>query len=221
MPHPGAVTFHQSPPRAPPTPMHAIRRELRSFGLVAALGAFAWCAPAGRTLLAQGVTTTAIRGSVRTVDGVSVDGAQVRVVNTATGFAVETVVRKGRFLVSGLEVGGPYTVAVRRLGFLLQQRGSLFLTLGEPLELLLILQPAAIPLDTLRVIRSSTSRAHTHGGTATTLTDSLLHRLPTLNRDLYDFVRLVPQISTKIGLPAGGLSGGGLGFRFNNFLING
>jgi Carboxypeptidase regulatory-like domain len=208
--------------------MHAIRRELRSFGLIAVLGAFAWCAPAGRTLPAQSVSAAAIRGSLRTPDGGSIDGAQVRVVNTATGFAVETAVRKGRFLVSGLEVGGPYTITVRRLGFLPQERGPLFLTLGEPLELLFILQPAAVPLGAVRVVNSP-SRGHSHGGTGTTLTDSLLHRLPTLNRDLYDFVRLVPQISTRIRLPQGGLparpaghvSGGGVGFRFNNFLING
>jgi hypothetical protein len=38
---------------------------------------------------------------------------------------------------------------------------------------------------------------------------------------VYDFVRLVPQISTKISLSNPGLSAGGMGFRFNNFLING
>ncbi|MGH7561612.1 MAG: TonB-dependent receptor domain-containing protein [Gemmatimonadales bacterium] len=202
--------------------MHPIRCELRLFGLMAAIGMFAWFAPVGRALLAQGVATTAIRGSVQMADGGSVDGAQVRVVNTATGFAVETVARDGRFLVSGLEVAGPYTITVRRLGFLPAQGGPLFLALGEPLELRFVLQPLAIPLGGLSVIASpDASRGHTHGGTATTVTDSLLHRLPTLNRDLYDFVRLVPQISTKIGLSSGGLSGGGVGFRFNSFLING
>lgn len=200
--------------------MHAIRCELRSFGLMVGLSALAWFAPPGGTLLAQGVSTTAIRGSVDAADGGTVDGAQVRVVNTATGFAVETVVREGQFLISGLEVGGPYTISVRGLGFLPAQRGPLFLTLGEPLELRFVMHAVAIPLDTLRVI-TSPLRAHTHGGTATTITDSLLHRLPTLNRDLFDFVRLVPQISTKIGLALGGLSGGGAGFRFNSFLING
>src|SRR5918992_797835 len=104
MPHPEAATVHQSAPRAPPAPMHVVRRELPSFGLLAVLGAFAWFAPAGRTLLAQGVTTTAIRGTLRTPDGGSIDGAQVRVVNTATGFAVETAVRQGR--VPGFGAGG-------------------------------------------------------------------------------------------------------------------
>ena len=50
---------------------------------------------------------------------------------------------------------------------------------------------------------------------------TMITRLPTLNRDLYDFARLVPQISTKITLSNPGLSAAGTGFRFNNFLING
>lgn len=200
--------------------MHAIRCDLRSFGLLAALCALTWFAPVGRTVLAQGVTTTAIRGNVHAAEGGTVDGASVRVVNTATGFAIETVVRDGRFLLSGLEVPGPYAVTILQPGFLPVERGPLFLTLGDPLELRFVMQQVPIPLDTLGVI-ASPSRGHSHGGTATTVTDSLLHRLPTLNRDLFDFVRLVPQISTKVGLAQGGLSGGGVGVRFNTFLING
>jgi hypothetical protein len=103
----------------------------------------------------------------------------------------------------------------------LQERAGLHLTLGEPIELRFVMEPAPIPLDTLRVmVDTPIASAHDHGGTATTIPDSLLHRLPALDRDFYDFVRLVPQISTKVGFQSG-FSGGGVGFRFNNILING
>ncbi|MFI5312344.1 MAG: TonB-dependent receptor plug domain-containing protein, partial [Gemmatimonadales bacterium] len=50
----------------------------------------------------------------------------------------------------------------------------------------------------------------------------LLHRLPTLNRDLYDFVQIAPGVSTRTGVPqAGGISGGGVNLRFNDYLIDG
>ncbi|CAN5829992.1 TonB-dependent receptor [soil metagenome] len=172
-------------------------------------------------LLAQGVTTAVIQGSVEATDGTDLDDTEVLVVNSATGFTVTGVVQDGRFLVAGLEVGGPYTVSVRRLGFHSEERNGLSLTLGEPVELRFVMEPDAIPVDTLHVmVASPLAAAHNHGGTAMTIPDSLLHRLPTLNRDFYDFVRLVPQISTKIG-GRPGLSGGGVGFGFNNFLING
>lgn len=172
-------------------------------------------------LRAQSVTTAVIQGSVESIDGMDLDGAEVVVLNAATGFTATARVHGGRFLVTGLEVGGPYVVTVRLQGFHSQERAGLHLTLGEPIELRFFMQPAPIALDTLRVmVDTPIASAHDHGGTATTIPDSLLHRLPALDRDFYDFVRLVPQISTKIGFQSG-FSGGGVGFRFNNILING
>jgi hypothetical protein len=177
--------------------------------------------PLGSKLLAQGVTTAAIHGDVRAADESDVDGTRVAVTNTATGFTVEGEVRHGRFFVQGLEVGGPYTITLERMGFVPHQRDGVFLQLGEAFELSIVMQPAPIPIDTLRVLAPEPfPQVNAHGGTATTISDSLIQRLPTLNRDLYDFVRLVPQISTKTSF-AGGFSGGGVGLRFNNFLING
>ena len=181
----------------------------------------AWLLPARSALLAQGVTTAAIRGTVLDTHEVPVDGGRVTVLNAASGFVVHGEVRHGRFLIPGLEVGGPYTIGVQRLGYHPQRREGVLLHLGEPFEVHFVLQSASNPLDTVRVTTSPLPRVSGHGGTTTTVSDSLLHRLPTLNRNLYDFVRLAPQISTKIGFAPGGMSGGGVGFRFNNFLING
>jgi hypothetical protein len=94
--------------------------------------------------------------------------------------------------------------------------------LGERREVRLVLHPVAARLDTMMVVgRAIADRAHVDGGTAMTISDSLIDRLPTLNRDLYDFLRLVPQISTQIGLSNPGISAAGMNFRLNNFLING
>ena len=194
------------------------RSTRRQWAPLAVLCAATWVLPP-RTALGQSVTTAAIRGTVQGADDAPVDGARVTVVHTATGFVAHSEVRRGRFLIQGLEVGGPYTVGVQRLGYRAQQREGVFLHLGEPVEVHFVLQPAAIPLDTVRV--SISPFADGDGGTATTVSDSLLHHLPTLNRNLYDFVRLAPQVSTRIGFAPGGMSAGGVGFRFNNFLING
>jgi hypothetical protein len=45
---------------------------------------------------------------VQSVDGIDLDGAEVVVLNAATGFTASARVHGGRFLVTGLEVGGPY-----------------------------------------------------------------------------------------------------------------
>src|SRR5262249_51875326 len=124
--------------------------------------------------------------------------------------------------VQGLEPGGPYRITVRRIGAAAWEATGVYLTLGEPLELRVSLQPAAVVLDSIVVVdRTPSPESHRSGGTAATLTDSLIHRLPSLSRDVYDFLRLVPQLSTRVGLGSGGISGGGVGFRFNHFLTNG
>ena len=185
-----------------------------------------WPAVAAALLLTRNSTAVAqgVTGTIRAEGVESVDGARVRITHSATGFAAEVEARRGRFLIPGLEPGGPYTVTVRRLGFVAQQRERVMLELGQLLELDFVLQLVTVQLDSMRVVASGGSTFglfHAQGGTATTINELDLHRLPTLNRDLYDFVRLVPQISTKIGVPNAGFSAAGVGLRFNNFLING
>jgi carboxypeptidase family protein/TonB-dependent receptor-like protein len=166
---------------------------------------------------AQGITTAAIRGTVRAEDGEDVEGAFVRVVNVSTGYATETRVRGGTFLVQGLETGGPYRVVVRSLGYAPQVLDGLSLQLGERREIEFTLVFLPTQLDTVRVtVNDDRQRLPSAGGVGTSISDSSLRRLPTLNRDLYDFVRLVPQAGTRLGL-----TGAGANFRFNNYLIDG
>ena len=172
-------------------------------------------------IAAQGVTTSGIHGRV-TAAHRAVD-ARISVRHEKTGFTVEARAPIGRFLVQGLEPGGPYTVTVRALGFVPQRREALMLSLGELRATDFALDAVATPIDAITVAarRDPGHRAPADGGTGTTIPATLIATLPTLNRDLHDFVRLVPQVSGRIGLANPGISAGGMGFRFNEFLING
>jgi hypothetical protein len=176
-----------------------------------------------RPVHAQGVTTAEIRGTVRVEQDNPDVSTRVRVTNLATGVSVEVETRGGRFVAAGLEIGGPYSVVVRRIGFTPLERRGIVLELGQPQELEFDLVRVPTRLDTITVVAEAVLASRATGvGVATTISDSLLSRLPTLNRDFYDFARLAPQISSKIGLAGrSGLSGGGVGFRFNNYLIDG
>src|SRR5688572_5147334 len=89
----------------------------------------------GHLAFAQGITTAVVSGTVRTASGGDAEGARVRITNSATGYAVESEVRRGRFFTPGLETGGPYIVEVRRLGMLPDRREKIVLALGERVEL--------------------------------------------------------------------------------------
>src|SRR5690242_232790 len=60
---------------------------------------------------AQGITTGAIGGQVADSAGAPLSEVQIQVRNVATGYVVGSITRdNGRYLVPGLEAGGPYTV---------------------------------------------------------------------------------------------------------------
>lgn len=173
-------------------------------------------------LEAQGVSTVVVRGTVLADDGTRIDDALVEVANIATGYRAALRVRQGRFLVQGLEAGGPYVVTIRRPGFHPVRSEAVTLKLGAPLELAFVMRPQAAPLEGVTVgAARGFPRSNAHGGTTTTIADSLVQRLPTLDRNLYDFVGLAPQVSTNVGFGRTGVSAAGANFRYNRFLING
>ena len=172
----------------------------------------------GRDAACQGVTTGGIRGRVHGINGEPVD-ALVRVAHDSTGFALEIKAAGGRFLASALEPGGPYTLTVRALGFQPLRRGDVYVGLGAVREMDFAIEPVRATLDTVVVRDTDEAGSGARGGT--TINATLLDHLPAPNRDLFDYLRLVPQLSTKISLDNDGLSAAGVGFRFNNFVIDG
>ncbi|MDQ6769499.1 MAG: TonB-dependent receptor [Gemmatimonadota bacterium] len=170
-------------------------------------------------VFAQGVTTGAISGTITNDQAQSVESAQISVVNRTTGARTGTLSRSdGRFFVQGLEVGGPYTVTVRRLGFAPRDTNNVYVSLGQNARVNLTLNPQVTQLAGVQVTGTANSiMGSAHKGAATTVTDSAISRLPTLNRNFVDFVALTPQVSTK----GPGNSGGGQNNRFNGIQIDG
>ncbi|HEY5086185.1 MAG TPA: carboxypeptidase regulatory-like domain-containing protein, partial [Gemmatimonadaceae bacterium] len=177
---------------------------------------------AASRVAAQGVTTGGIAGIVTSPAGAGIEGAQVLVVNTATGGRVGGRTRaNGLFTILGLEVGGPYTITVRRIGFQPTQRIGVTVPLGQTVRVDFRMDEQTTTLSTVQVTTSVAGAVitPTHTGVSTSVSDSSLRRLPSLNRNFSDFVALTPQVSTT--LPNGGLSGGGVNNRFNQIEIDG
>jgi len=175
---------------------------------------------------AQGVTTGAISGVVTDASGAPVEAAQVQVTNRSTGATVGGVTRQnGFYTIVGLEVGGPYSVMVRRIGFTPDQRDNLRVTLGQTTRADFSLTAQAAQLSTVRVtgMRANAVISPTKTGISTTVSDSSLRRLPSLNRNFTDFVTLVPQVASTYNGTSdpNGLSGGGVNNRYNNIQIDG
>jgi hypothetical protein len=194
-----------------------IRRSHAAAALLWALLALLGCtAPA----FAQGVTTSAVTGRVTNEQGEPIEGAAVVATNTRTGAEYRAVTRgDGRFLLQGLQPGGPYRVQASRVGLATQARPGVQLALSQTETVDFTLTPQAVVLESIAVTAEDEGAVISPGrtGTAMVISDSAITRLPTITRDFTDFTRLVPQISTS----GSGTSGGGRNFRFNSIQIDG
>jgi hypothetical protein len=174
---------------------------------------------ASARLLAQGVTTGAVSGTVTDGNGQPVEGAQVQLRNPRTGASAGAITRSnGSYSIQGVEPDPGYAVTVRRIGFEPQTQNNILVSLGQTTRTDFQLKQQSTVLETVTVSAEATPVINpSKTGTGTTVGDSLLRRLPTLNRNFADFVQLVPQVSTSTG----GLSGGGVNLRQNAIQIDG
>ncbi len=173
-------------------------------------------------LLAQGVTTSAVTGTVAGDNGQGLPGMQVIVRQTQTGAQTGSLTHSdGRFYIQGLAPGGPYTVRVEGLGYAASQRTGVNLALSQTTRIDFKLTQQAVEISAIEVTAQKSTEAisPTRTGVFTTVSDSMMNRLPSLNRNFTDFVKLTPQVSTT--LENGGLSGGGVNNRYNQVQIDG
>jgi len=187
--------------------------------LVGAVAALAMLAFSPARAAAQGVTTGAIAGTVTDDAGQGVEGVQVQLRNPRTGLNIGAVTRAtGYYVIQGIEPDANYSITVRRIGFSPITRNNIVISLGQTRREDFKLTHEAAVLSTVTVTASNDAIMNaTKTGTSTTISDSALRRLPTLNRNFADFVQLVPQVSTTTGY----LSGGGVNLRQNAIQIDG
>ena len=168
---------------------------------------------------AQGITTGGVTGFVTDSAGNPLENVQIAITNRTTGFTQRATSREaGRYALTSLEVGGPYTIEARRIGYAPYTRTNIYVQLSQQNRIDIRLSPQATQLSELE-IRATTGEiiAPTSTGTKTTISAQALERSATTTRNLVDFTRAAPQVSSS----GPGFSGGGMSNRMNNVQIDG
>jgi Carboxypeptidase regulatory-like domain len=163
-------------------------------------------------------TTSSMRGVV-TSGGSPVAGATVKVTHVPTG-TVNTVTSSdsGSFVINGLRVGGPFTVAVVADGYAEYSVTDIFTQIGTPFSLPLELATAG---DEIVVTASSLAGAGTVSqGPSTVLTSADIQNVASLNRDIRDLSRRDP-FATLDPTNSRAVSFAGQNPRFNRFSVDG
>ncbi|MFO7924030.1 MAG: TonB-dependent receptor [Bacteroidales bacterium] len=165
----------------------------------------------------QGVTTGSMNGRVTDSDGEPLPGATVIAVHTPTGSSYGTAASiDGRFNIPNMRVGGPYEVTVSFVGYEAWEIDDLSINLGAASQVNAILTETGIELGEVFIVRRAGS-AGQNTGSSTRISSDDIASMPTVNRSVFDFLRLTPQS----GGYGGGISFAGTNNRYNAIYIDG
>lgn len=168
-------------------------------------------------LLKSQVTTSSISGIVKNNSGSALPGTTITATHIPTGTVYTSVSRSGgRFDISNMNPGGPYTIVASFVGFENNTQNDVFLVLGETQRTDIVMVDKNTKLS--EVVVSGTRTTSAKNGSETTIGRDKLAVLPTIGRNINDFVRFTPQAKITNN---GGISIGGQNNRYNGFLIDG
>ena len=152
-------------------------------------------------------------------------GANVVLVNTATGFKAGAQTDfEGKYLIRDLQLGGPYKLTVSYVGFQTIIKEGLSFNLGDRIQENFTLNEGQELENVVIESKVSSFKSKSRLGTALSITGKTLEKIPTTTRNYEDLTNLsplsTPQMSLGSGSPFGGLSvaganGGGTGITLD------
>lgn len=170
------------------------------------------------TVLAQS-TTSAIRVSVITPSGEPATDATISVTDTRTGSTRSAkVTSTGTATVTGLRIGGPYTVSAGAMNYTSQTVTDVFVRLGDTYFLPMTLGQTG--MEEVIVTSAAVRTQQLALGPASTFNIQDLEDYPAINRDIRDVIRFDPRIYQDSAF-VGAIQCAGANSRFNSLTVDG
>ncbi len=170
------------------------------------------------------VTTSSMVGKITGPANEALPGATVVVIHVPSGSKYGTTTDvQGYYRLPNMNVGGPYTVTASYIGYTEFRQSDIFLALGQPFRLNMKLGEKAQDIKEVQVIgqRSGVFNSNRKGA-QTTLNRTQVEALPSVGRNLTDFVRLTPQAKlTKDGSGNQTISIAGTSNKYNATFVDG
>lgn len=165
------------------------------------------------------VTTSSMSGRVTTPKGEALTGATVTATHIPTGSVYRVTTRNnGQFNIYNMSPGGPYTITVSFVGFEEGKKEDIYLSLGENSVQDFSMSDKTTVLTEVVVGARRGAPASGKGGTETFIGRDKLANLPTVGRNISDFLSYTPQAKIT---GDGGISIAGQNNRYNSFYIDG
>lgn len=167
-------------------------------------------------------TTSSLSGTVKTNTGEVLVGATVTATHEPTGTVYRVQSRtSGRFDISNMNPGGPYSIEVSFVNFANEKKTDIYLSLGETFKIDFALSNKANNLGNVTVnAAKKTVESSGKGGTETTISPEKMSTLPTVGRNLTDYLRAIPQAKLS-SANSEGITIAGQNPRYNSFYVDG
>ena len=161
------------------------------------------------------VTTSAISGTIRDASNEVLIGATIEAVHlpSGTSYGTSTDV-DGTYRISGMRIGGHYSVTVSYVGYATKTQSNVILNLGTTANLSYSLDVVEYGLTEVTISANKNDIfSSNRTGAAAQFNSLAINSLPTIGRTIDDI--------TKYNAYGNGRSFGGQDSRFNNFTIDG
>ena len=147
----------------------------------------------------QGVTTSSIGGQISDDAGEPLPGASVVAVHTPSGTTYGASSDfDGFYRISGMRIGGPYTITISYVGFEESVSDNVYLTLGQSERISKQLSESATELDEIVVTAQNNGIFDANKtGASTSIDNRKVNALPNVSRSIADFARLTPQAQIR------------------------
>ena len=163
-------------------------------------------------------TTSGINGTVTDDKGNPLPSANIVAVHVPSGSQYGTITNdKGWYSIQGMRVGGPYKIVISYVGYTKTEFDSVQLSLGESSTYSASLKESSEQLGEV-VVSATSGLRNTSGGASSNFKQARIANTPTVDRNIYDVVKLSPLVSTT---KVGGISIAGSNNRYNSFQIDG
>ena len=188
-------------------------------------GAAALWLAIGSSVFGQGVTTSGLNGLVTDKSGKPLGGVTISIVNEPSGTRDVTTTRSnGQYNISGLRVGGPYSVTATAKDLQPETQHEIYLNLAETQDVSFKLSSDVVVMEAVSVTGArDITFTSAKMGASTVLNSAEIAEVPTVRRDVQDLVALDSRIGRAMNTSTGefGISAQGQNSRFNSFLIDG
>lgn len=134
-----------------------------------------------------------ISGIVTDETKMGVIGAAVQIKNESTGFSTGSITNEnGEYTIKQLPLGGPYSITVSYVGYGDQKRTGYTLNQGDVVRIDFQMKEESVTLETVEVVANSLKNTISTTGSATSVTERDLAKLPVNGRNFTSLVDLSP-----------------------------